>query len=457
MTTSTDNSSLPLLLSITGAIVAVAGGGWFVLYNETPDTMPAPAASVEPLVAVADEDAPEAIAGDATPAAVAETGVAESEAADAGTETVTVVERAAGPDLDAELRKARLAADADVLVLPDGSSALYYYGRVLAAEPDNDVASAELDAVLARVQQTVTAQLADEDFDSAYRTASMVARYRPEHELVRRTLEVLDRRTEVLIGEALTSVRAGDYGAAETAVETAESLPGRNPDYFVAVRDSLAEIREARDIAEADRQRRARLADDEARAAWVANVRSAIAAGQLIAPAGASARDLLAEDNAWTAERETLESEFVAALVAAVEASIEGGEPQAGERLMRAAIDAGGEAEALARLQQALEEALIEAESNRLVDVRELVLVEAVPPVYPRRAVLREVSGWVELEFFVTPEGRTADIRVRNSEPSSIFDKAAIRAVEEWVLEPVEYRGRLIEKRVGARLAFQFE
>ncbi len=39
MTESTDNSSLPMLLAITGAIVVVAVGGWF--YLEQADTPPA--------------------------------------------------------------------------------------------------------------------------------------------------------------------------------------------------------------------------------------------------------------------------------------------------------------------------------------------------------------------------------------------------------------------------------
>ncbi len=40
MTEVKDNSSLPLLLSITGAVVVVAIGGWFFLNQEPVDATP---------------------------------------------------------------------------------------------------------------------------------------------------------------------------------------------------------------------------------------------------------------------------------------------------------------------------------------------------------------------------------------------------------------------------------
>ena len=115
MTESTDNSSLPMLLGITAAVVVVAVGGWFYLEQ-------ADAPAVEPprqpdtFESLAEASAPEPAEMVPSP----EETVASPEVVSEDT-----------ADVDAELRKARLAAGADILVFPDGQSALYYYAQVL--------------------------------------------------------------------------------------------------------------------------------------------------------------------------------------------------------------------------------------------------------------------------------------------------------------------------------------
>lgn len=48
-------------------------------------------------------------------------------------------------------------------------------------------------------------------------------------------------------------------------------------------------------------------------------------------------------------------------------------------------------------------------------------------PKYPVSA--KGVEGWVRVEFYVTPEGRTERVRVLSSEPAGLFDAAAISAM----------------------------
>jgi len=225
----------------------------------------------------------------------------------------------------------------------------------------------------------------------------------------------------------------------------------------MAIRGSIGDISEVRQAAEQDRAQRARLADDEARAAWVASVRKAITAGNLISPAGASARDLLAESNAWSAERAQLTGETVASLIAAAQGRIDAGQPADAEVLMNAAVELGGDADEFDTLRAALENAYVEQESNRVASMSELVRVKAVAPRYPRRAQEREVSGWVDIYFTITPTGETADIAVQRSEPESVFDRAAVEAVEKWAFQPVEYRGKVIGQRAGTRVVFRIE
>lgn len=61
-----------------------------------------------------------------------------------------------------------------------------------------------------------------------------------------------------------------------------------------------------------------------------------------------------------------------------------------------------------------------------------------VAPMYPQRARVRGIEGWVELEFTITPTGTVADVRVTSSS-HSIFETPAVRALEKF-----KYRPRIV-------------
>lgn len=458
MTEPKENSSLPLLLSMTGAILLVAVGGWFFLDQDaaptgggdraTTVTRSAGLVSVPDATAAADEDgeATDEVTDEGTPAPA--------------TEPPPVVAAELPPPVsgvETELRMARMAADADVLIFPEDQSALHYYGLVLDAEPTNAVAIAELDAILANVAQTVAEQLDAAEYEEAYKIAVLVARLRPEHTLVLETQTRLDDYTEQLVEQAVENARAGKDREADALVARAAALPGRNPEYIGAVRDSITEIRDVRVAAERDRARRAELAADEARSAWVSSVRSAIQAGNLVTPAGASARDLLAEDNPWNAERTQLAEELMKAVVETSQFYINDGRLTEAEVLVNAAAEMGVEPERHVELREALDAAFIEFESRRIAQMSELVQLKRVDPRYPKRAHQFNITGWVNVYFTVTPSGETADIEVVKSEPEKVFDRAAVSAVEKWEFQPVEYRGQIISRRAAARLVFNIQ
>jgi len=447
MTETKDNSSLPLLLSITGAILAVAIGGWFALNRQTPAAdegtdvpVAAPMADTVPIV-------------EAAPSEYAE-GAVENEP---GTGATIGRDQGALVNIDAELRKARLAANADILVLPPLQSALYYYGRVLDADPRHEIAIAELDVILSKVAQTVTQHLAANELDAAYEIAVLVAKQRPEHALVDETQQTLDEYTEQLVEQAIQHAQKGQDDQADQLVATAADLPGRNPNYIKAIRDSIDEIRGVRQSAERDRQQRAQLAQNEARAAWVDRIQASIAQGNLISPAGASARDLLAESNQWATERAQLTTEVASAMLDTAQFHIDAQQLEDAETLLSAAQELGGDPDRHENLLAALEAAFIAAESQRIAQMSELVRLRNTPPRYPKRAQDRNQSGWVDVYFTITESGETADIAVDNSEPKSVFDRAAMDAVEQWLFQPVEYRGQVISQRAAARLVFVME
>lgn len=453
MSEAKDNSSLPLLLSITGAVVAVAVGGWFLLNQQAV----APAANPDAPIEMP-ADSVDAIA--TTVAAETTESSADSEnenESDVAAEEATSLTDEDKLRVDTELAKARLAADADILVLPEAQSALFYYGRVLGIDPQHEVAAAELDAMLAKVSQTVTEHLTNEEYEDAYQIAVLVAQQAPEHPLVVATQTTLDTLTEELVQQSISAAQDGKDEQADELLTTALSLPGRNPNYFSAVRDSIAEIRTVREAAERDRARRARLAADDARQAWVERTQAAISAGNLIAPAGASAKDLLAESNSWDDERAQLSDELRTALLITADLEVDNGQLLYAENLLNTATEMDADADEVAAVRTALESALLEEESNRVVPISDLVVVKTASPRYPSRAAERNISGWVDVYFTVTADGETEDIEVTNSEPETTFDRAAVKAVDQWIFEPSEYRGQIISRRAATRLVFVLE
>ena len=441
MTETTDNSSLPMLLGITAAVVVVAVGGWFYLEQADAPAVEAPS-QPDTFESLAEAAAPEA--EEVVPDPEETVATPESEIEDTA-------------DVDAELRKARLAAGADILVFPDGQSALYYYAQVLEMQPGHELASAELDSMLGTVARSVSEQLARGEFDNAYAVAVQVAQIRPDHALVTEVQQTLDGITEEQVDIAIRSAQEGDDAEAERLVAEVEGLPGRNPQYIAAVRESIEEIRQVRVAAEEDRTARALLAATEAKDAWVTSVSGAIQAGNLISPAGASARDLLAEENEWDAERQQLYAELLTAIESSSYASIQSGNLADAERLLLGAIELSGDAVAYQPLRDELEQAFCDAEAAEIKVVSDLEAISLSAARYPRRAMEKNISGWVDVLFTVSPDGTPVDIEVADSQPEETFDNAAIAAVEKWRFEPVEYRGQVIAQRAGARLKFELE
>ena len=78
-----------------------------------------------------------------------------------------------------------------------------------------------------------------------------------------------------------------------------------------------------------------------------------------------------------------------------------------------------------------------------------------VPPQYPERALQRGVEGRVLIEFTISRSGAVKDAKVIAYEPSTIFNKAALRAVRQWKYNPKIVNGKAVEQP-GVRIAIPF-
>ena len=202
-----------------------------------------------------------------------------------------------------------------------------------------------------------------------------------------------------------------------------------------------------RDITAAT-QKQQRTNDDIARFAKAAQDR--LASGNLIQPANDSAVSNAERLRLLDARHPTtvqVVRDVRSRLVSDARARLQGGRPGDAAALLDAAESLGGDADlgdlraAVASAQQAVAKA---AEAPKLPPLK---MTRPPRPKYPSSA--KGVEGWVRVEFYVTPEGRTERVRVLSSEPAGLFDAAAISAMEGARFEEFEAtESRLAVQRI---------
>ena len=193
-------------------------------------------------------------------------------------------------------------------------------------------------------------------------------------------------------------------------------------------------------------QKQQRTNDDIARYAKAAQDR--LAAGQLLTPANDSAVSnaerlrLLDVRNPATVQ---VVRDVRSRLIAEARTRLTANKSAEAAAFLDAAESLGGDADladlrsALANAQQA---AATAAAAPKLPPLK---MTRPPRPKYPSSA--KGVEGWVRVEFYVTPEGRTERVRVLSSEPAGVFDAAAVEAMEGARFEEFE--------ATDARLAVQ--
>ena len=202
-----------------------------------------------------------------------------------------------------------------------------------------------------------------------------------------------------------------------------------------------------RDITAAT-QKQQRTNDDISRFAKAAQDR--LASGNLLTPANDSAVTnaerlrLLDVRNPVTVQ---VVKDVRTRLISDARAKLAGGRPTDAAALLDAAEGLGGDADlgdlraAVANAQQQVAAA---AAAPKLPPLK---MSRPPRPKYPASA--KGVEGWVRVEFYVTPEGRTERVRVLSSEPAGLFDAAAIAAMEGARFEQFEStESRLAVQRI---------
>ena len=84
-------------------------------------------------------------------------------------------------------------------------------------------------------------------------------------------------------------------------------------------------------------------------------------------------------------------------------------------------------------------------------------LREQVRPLYPYRARVRGVEGYVDVRFVVDETGRVGDEQVLADSPPGVFADAALRALRRWQFNPGVHGGRPVRTLMRIRIRFDLE
>ncbi|HWY95997.1 MAG TPA: TonB family protein [Steroidobacteraceae bacterium] len=89
-----------------------------------------------------------------------------------------------------------------------------------------------------------------------------------------------------------------------------------------------------------------------------------------------------------------------------------------------------------------------------VVAAGDLTLVKSVTPVYPAKARVSKIQGWVELDFTVAESGAVKDIAVHAASAPGVFEDAAISALTQWRYKPVVRDAKNVAQRARVRIRF---
>jgi TonB family protein len=342
------------------------------------------------------------------------------------------------PDIDPRnliafnLNAAQQAISAGRYFDPPGSSAVHYYGTVLALDPANAEATSGIDRIADVFLANAKAFIVDGRIADAVIALEDVRRLRPGHRrlaLIEAQLrKEMDRQVFLNTPEPeaapLQPVRRREGSSAPAKAKTNSEI-GTGPAMTAARHDTPAQVDASASVP----------APRDATNS-IANEAEALAAG--IAPS-------LASGSAGDASGSAV------------------GDPATIPDTMNASstnppappVAISGDAGAVAGSSLAPAESAPTAASASAAPPAQRALVKYIAPEYPREALLRGIEGWIDMSLYVTPGGDVLDPRVSDGKGRQLFDRAALAAVRQWKYEPRP--GQEAAQAMQVRVSFKLE
>ena len=89
-------------------------------------------------------------------------------------------------------------------------------------------------------------------------------------------------------------------------------------------------------------------------------------------------------------------------------------------------------------------------------ETREARVVTPPQPAYPMEAARDRTSGWVVVKFTVAADGSVKNATVTSSQPSRVFDRAALAAISRAKFQPALDKGKPVASTLERRIEFKF-
>ncbi len=157
--------------------------------------------------------------------------------------------------------------------------------------------------------------------------------------------------------------------------------------------------------------------------------------------------ELAAQDAKWIKSYDRARELATAARLASEKATDEA--VVAKERADAAAAAAAAKAKADAERRATLAKTAVRVGGA----IRNPTKIKDVPPVYPAIAKSARVSGTVQVQLTIGPDGKVADWRVVKSVP--LLDEAALDAVKQWEYTPTRVKGVAVPVIINVAVNFK--
>ncbi len=95
---------------------------------------------------------------------------------------------------------------------------------------------------------------------------------------------------------------------------------------------------------------------------------------------------------------------------------------------------------------------IAEAEKKGAEGYREIVPFGTRQPNIPDYAWKNKINGWVLVTFTVNTNGQVENVRVLDSQPKGVFDENVIAAVQDWIYDPADIKGRKVKVQLTQRI-----
>ncbi|MCZ6499760.1 MAG: energy transducer TonB [Gammaproteobacteria bacterium] len=269
----------------------------------------------------------------------------------------------------------------------------------------------------------------------------------------------LGRKYVALMSVARTETDNGNLDTAENALRQAESIPGAGVSSIRQARSRISKARKAmgeRAVALAAQKRRENQIDDRVNA-LNREFRASIADNRLVAPRKGNALFFLNEMQKLNPESRAYlagSRELTDILLEQIWQDLAAREYAAAESLLKQAEQLAGDNEDVSAARSGLEKDWAAHRASVVIPVTQMIMTNFVQPEFPKRALRRNIEGWVDVEFTVTIAGEVSEIEIIGAKKTGYFEKATQEAVAQWRFEPQIFRGEPQEQRVSARLQF---